>query len=151
MNGDGREWSCYMVKCRDGALYVGIASDVLARVKRHNWGVGPEFTARRRPVELVWSEPCGSADAARRREKEIKGWSRVRKLALIQESARRKASGFSSTAEIAERESRVNPSPCGAGLRVKGSRFNGRPPVSKTGCGGSNPSSPASFGEQETK
>ena len=76
-------WFCYMLRCKDGSLYVGIATDPHERVKRHNWGVGPEFTAKRRPVELIWSEPCGSSEAARRREKEIKGWSRSKKLALI--------------------------------------------------------------------
>jgi len=84
-------WFCYMVRCRDASLYVGIASDVGERVKRHNWGVGPEFTARRRPVELVWSERCGDVAAARRREKEIKGWNRARKQALIIATARVRA------------------------------------------------------------
>jgi putative endonuclease len=76
-------WFCYMLECADGALYIGIAIDVDERVKRHNWGVGPEFTARRRQVELIWSELCGSVVRARRREKEIKGWSRERKLGLL--------------------------------------------------------------------
>jgi len=49
----GEIWFCYMVRCRDGSLYVGIATDVNERVKRHNWGVGPAFTAKRRPVSLV--------------------------------------------------------------------------------------------------
>ena len=81
----GREqcWFCYMVRCADDSLYVGIASDVPERVKRHNSGGGPDFTARRRPVELIWSECCGSSDAARQREKEIKGWNRRKKLALL--------------------------------------------------------------------
>src|SRR5260370_1081331 len=72
-----------MVKCRDGSFYVGIANDVEERVKRHNWGVGPGYTAKRRPVQLVWSERCGSSGAARRREKEIKSWSRAKKLKLV--------------------------------------------------------------------
>lgn len=92
MNRIEHEWSCYMVKCRDGALYVGIASDVPERVKRHNWGVGPVFTAKRRPVELVWSERCGSSEAVRRREKEIKGCSRERKLALVGQEQLNRAS-----------------------------------------------------------
>jgi len=75
-------WFCYMVRCRDGTFYVGIATDVDDRVKRHNWDVGPGYTAKRRPVELVWSECCESSEAARRREKEIKGWSRQKKLEL---------------------------------------------------------------------
>jgi predicted GIY-YIG superfamily endonuclease len=80
-------WFCYMVRCKDDSLYVGIASDVDERVKRHNWGVGPAFTANRRLVELVWSECCGSSETARRREKEIKGWGRERKLRLIAKTA----------------------------------------------------------------
>jgi putative endonuclease len=78
-------WFCYMVRCADRSFYVGIATDVEQRVQRHNWGAGPAFTARRRPVELVWFERCGSSDAARCREKEIKGWSRAKKLRLINE------------------------------------------------------------------
>jgi putative endonuclease len=80
-------WFCYIVRCRDDSLYVGIANDVSERVKRHNWGVGPDFTARRRPVELVWSEFCGTSGAAQRREKEIKGWGREKKLRLIAKAA----------------------------------------------------------------
>lgn len=76
-------WFCYMVRCRDGSFYVGIATDVEERVKRHNWGIGPGYTAKRRPVELVWSERCGSSVAARELEKEIKSWSRVKKLKLM--------------------------------------------------------------------
>ena len=78
-------WFCYMVRCKDGAFYVGIATDVEERVKRHNWGVGPEFTAKRRPVKLVWSVCCGSCEAARQREKEIKGWSRTKKFELVKQ------------------------------------------------------------------
>jgi putative endonuclease len=86
--GIGQSWFCYMLECRDGSLYVGIATDVDERIKRHNWGVGPAFTAKRRPVELIWSERCGSAAIARPREKEIKGWSRERKLGLLRKPGR---------------------------------------------------------------
>jgi predicted GIY-YIG superfamily endonuclease len=71
-----------MVRCRDGSFYVGIAIDVADRINRHNWGVGPSYTAMRRPVELIWSARCGDVKSARRREKEIKGWSREKKLEL---------------------------------------------------------------------
>jgi predicted GIY-YIG superfamily endonuclease len=47
-------WFCYMVRCSDGSFYVGVATDLEARLKEHNWGVGARFTAKRRPVELVW-------------------------------------------------------------------------------------------------
>ena len=82
MSTAGGTWFCYMVRCKDDSLYIGIAKNPDERVKRHNWGVGPPFTARRRPVELIWSECFGSAEAARRREKEIKGWTRRKKLEL---------------------------------------------------------------------
>ena len=80
---EGLGWFCYMVRCRDASFYVGIANDVEERVKRHNWGVGPGYTAKRRPVELVWTERCRDAKAARSREKEIKGWSRDKKFELV--------------------------------------------------------------------
>ncbi len=76
-------WFCYMVRCKDGSFYVGIANDVAERIKRHNWGVGPSYTAKRRPVELIWYECCGDSEAARRREKEVKSWSRKKKLELV--------------------------------------------------------------------
>jgi len=76
-------WFCYIVRCKDDSLYVGIATDVAERVKRHNWGVGPAYTAKRRPVKLIWSECCGGSNAARKREKEIKGWNRIKKLAMV--------------------------------------------------------------------
>jgi predicted GIY-YIG superfamily endonuclease len=82
-----------MLQCSDKSLYVGIALDVDERVKRHNWGVGPEYTAKRRPVTLIWSECCGTSEAARRLEKKIKGWSRAKKI------------------ELASSGGRVNPSP----------------------------------------
>ncbi len=78
------EWFCYMLRCSDDSLYIGIAVDVEERVKKHNWGVGPEYTAKRRPVVLIWSERCGTSENARRREKEIKGWNRRKKLALVE-------------------------------------------------------------------
>ena len=95
-------WFCYMVRCRDGSFYVGVAIDVGERVKRHNWGVGPGYTAKRRPVELVWMERSADVKAARKREKEIKGWSRAKKLELIararrQLESRKRADGGSLT------------------------------------------------------
>ena len=83
----GAFWFCYMLRCSDGSFYVGITTDVGERVQRHNWGVGPSYTAKRRPVELVWSECCGGCEAARKREEEVKGWSRKKKLELVQRGA----------------------------------------------------------------
>ena len=72
-----------MVRCRDGSLYTGIATDLVEREKEHNWGVGAAFTAKRRPVKLVWYEERSSQGEAHRREVEVKGWSRKKKLKVI--------------------------------------------------------------------
>ena len=74
---------CYMLRCRDGSFYVGMTNDVVGRVEKHNLGFGPEFTKRRRPVELIWKQEFSDRQAARQREVELKGWSRKKKLDLI--------------------------------------------------------------------
>jgi putative endonuclease len=84
---ENEPWSCYMLRCRDGSLYVGITNDVAQRVLKHNRGLGPEFTKRRRPVELLWSREFESRSAARRKETELKGWTRQKKLALVARTA----------------------------------------------------------------
>ncbi len=73
----------YILRCADGAYYVGSTSDVDARIEAHNAGRGPSFTASRRPVTLAYSEPFDSMAPARRREVQVKKWSRAKKDALI--------------------------------------------------------------------
>jgi putative endonuclease len=76
-------WFCYMVRCKDGSLYVGVATDLAERIREHNWGVGAKFTAKRRPVELIWWQAFPNQKAARSRERELKGWRREKKLKLL--------------------------------------------------------------------
>jgi len=83
-----KPWFCYIVRCCDDSLYTGIATDPAERVKEHNQGAGAEFTAKRRPVQLAWFEAFETQGAARRREVEIKGWSRRKKLELIAKGER---------------------------------------------------------------
>ncbi len=72
----------YIVRCRDGTLYTGIARDVAARLKAHNEGRGAKYTRGRGPVRLLYSERCGTRAAAQRREWAVKGLSRDEKLVL---------------------------------------------------------------------
>ena len=72
-----------MLRCADDSLYVGAAKDPVQRTKRHNWGVGARHTALRLPVRLVWQEEHEDERSARKREAELKGWSRSKKLELI--------------------------------------------------------------------
>jgi putative endonuclease len=76
-------WFCYMLECGDGSLYVGVAKDPGQRTARHNQGFGAKHTAMRLPVTLVWQEEHESEGSARRREAEVKGWRREKKLELI--------------------------------------------------------------------
>lgn len=76
----------YIVRCNDGTLYTG--STVLPpeqRVWEHNADecAGANYTSTRRPVYLAYSEEYERIDQAYRREKQVQGWSRAKKEALI--------------------------------------------------------------------
>ena len=76
----------YMVRCSDGLYYVGShrGQDPGVRVNQHNAGLDPKaFTYRRRPVEMVWAQSFPDAVSAIRVERQLKGWSRAKKEALI--------------------------------------------------------------------
>jgi putative endonuclease len=73
----------YILKCSDGSYYVGSAANLKDREDRHNQGRGPAYTAKRRPVRLVYHERYNSLADAMKREHQIKKWSRAKKEALI--------------------------------------------------------------------
>ena len=73
----------YILRCSDGSLYVGHTWDLCSRERTHNEGRGGCYTARRRPVRLVYSEEHDSLRGAVRREHQLKGWTRAKKEALI--------------------------------------------------------------------
>jgi len=64
-------------------LYTGITTDVTKRVKRHNQKKASRYTRMRLPVTLIYQEPHPDKSTARKREIQIKNWSRAKKLALI--------------------------------------------------------------------
>lgn len=76
-------WFVYIVRCGDGSLYSGIAKDVSRRCKQHNAGTASRYTRSRRPVRLVYREPCPSQSSALKREAAIKAMTRQGKLAMI--------------------------------------------------------------------
>ena len=73
----------YMVRCRDGTLYTGVARDPEKRLSVHNARKGAKYTRSRLPVALVYVENCESLSAALKREHELKPLSRAKKEALI--------------------------------------------------------------------
>ena len=73
----------YMLRCVDGSYYVGHTDDLDRRLAEHNNGVFDGYTQTRRPVALVWSQDFATRDEAFAAERQIKGWSRRKKEALI--------------------------------------------------------------------
>ena len=74
----------YMLKCADESFYIGLTSDILNRLTEHEQGLSRKaYTYSRRPVELVWVGDFPTHDEAFTFERQIKGWSRAKKKALI--------------------------------------------------------------------
>jgi putative endonuclease len=75
----------YMLRCADGSFYIGSASgnDLSKRIAEHQSSAYPGYTWSRRPVELVWSDQFDRVTDAIDAERQLKGWSRAKKQALI--------------------------------------------------------------------
>ena len=83
-------WSVYIVRCADGTLYTGVATDVARRVEEHNSNklLAANYTRARRPVMLVYSETAATRSAACKREYQIKQLNRQEKEALVAATGR---------------------------------------------------------------
>ena len=73
----------YMLHCGNGSFYVGHADDLDCRIAQHVSGEFGGYTSTRLPVKLVWCDEFPSRYEALSAERQIKGWSRAKKLALI--------------------------------------------------------------------
>lgn len=80
---DAKPYFVYILRCADGTLYTGVATDVARRVAAHNSGRGAKYTRARLPVAAVYSEAAAGRSAALKREAAIKRLTRAEKLALI--------------------------------------------------------------------
>lgn len=77
----------YILECNDGTLYTGITKDISKRLDEHNTKEkGAKYTKARRPVKLLYEEPSENRSSASKREYEIKKFSRLKKLELINKS-----------------------------------------------------------------
>ena len=74
----------YVRASKTRVLYVGVTSDLAKRVYEHKHKLVPGFSARYKVDRLVFAEATGDALAAIAREKQIKGWLRSKKVALIE-------------------------------------------------------------------
>lgn len=73
----------YILECIDGSYYVGSTKDLERRLFQHQEGVGANYTSRRLPVKLVYYEEYERIDEAFYREKQVQGWRRAKREALI--------------------------------------------------------------------
>jgi len=73
----------YLLRCADGSLYCGWATDVERRLREHREGKASRYTRSRLPVELAWSTGVESRSAALREEARIKRLPRAQKVLLI--------------------------------------------------------------------
>ena len=80
----------YIIECSDGAYYTGITNNLERRLLEHNQGINDQcYTYRRRPVILQFCQCFTDARQAIEFEKQIKGWSRAKKRALIEQPIER--------------------------------------------------------------
>jgi len=80
-----KKWYVYIAKARTGRLYTGITTDPEERLIKHNSGMGSKFAIDQGPFELAYtSNSFISKSDARKREIQIKGWKRDKKIKLIQ-------------------------------------------------------------------
>jgi len=73
----------YILRCADGSYYIGHTDNIDKRVWEHQTGFVTSYTRKRRPLELVYTEQLPTREEAKARERQLKGWSRAKKEALI--------------------------------------------------------------------
>ncbi len=91
----------YILKCSDGSYYTGSTWDLDKRLWDHMTGFGSNYTKKRLPVKLVYCEEYARIEDAYGREKQVQGWSRRKKQALI-DGNEDKLIEFSKTASLAK-------------------------------------------------
>ena len=78
------KYTVYILKCADCSYYTGVTNDIDNRVLEHQKGINSKaYTFKRRPIKLVFSEHFQDINQAIAFEKQVKGWRRAKKEALI--------------------------------------------------------------------
>ncbi len=73
----------YLIQCGDGSIYTGITTDVNRRFQEHKSGKGGHYTSARKVEKLLYIEKQKDRSHALKRESEIKGWRRKKKLDFV--------------------------------------------------------------------
>jgi predicted GIY-YIG superfamily endonuclease len=74
----------YILRCSDGSYYTGCTTNLEQRIVEHQEAKFGGYTSRHLPVELIWSAEFHDIQQAIEAERQIKGWSRKKKEALMQ-------------------------------------------------------------------
>jgi len=77
------KWFVYILKCQNNSLYTGITNNLSRRIWLHNHKLGAKSLKGKLPVRLIYKEVYNDQVLAAKREKEIKGWKRAKKLKLV--------------------------------------------------------------------
>jgi putative endonuclease len=80
-----RGYFVYILSSNSGTLYTGVTNDIQRRMHEHRFGAGSTFTQKYKTYRLVYYEEFKYVNDAIAREKQIKGWLREKKRALIKE------------------------------------------------------------------
>ena len=73
----------YILECSDGTYHTGHTDDLDRRMAQHGTGEGCAYTSRRRPLKLLWATDCQTREQAFELEKQLQGWSRAKKEAMM--------------------------------------------------------------------
>ncbi len=73
----------YILECSDKSYYTGCTTNIRERMHQHKEGTYEGYTSKRRPVKLLWYEEFRDINRAIDAERQIKGWSRAKKDALM--------------------------------------------------------------------
>lgn len=76
-------WFVYILICRGGSLYTGIAKDPQKRFLEHKSGKGGAYTRSHKPIRIVYTERKRTKSSALKREAEIKRWPRKKKIRTL--------------------------------------------------------------------
>ncbi len=77
----------YLIECGDKSIYTGITTDIQRRFNEHKNKKGGHYTSSRKVVKILYTEQHATRADALKREAQIKGWPREKKLALIHQKS----------------------------------------------------------------
>lgn len=76
-------WFVYILLCEDKSLYTGVSNNLEKRFLEHKGGKGGRYTRSHKPIKMIYSEELPNQSDALKRERQIKGWPREKKIRIV--------------------------------------------------------------------